>query len=117
MSMSTYANFALTLSDKDVAKIIRFSLKKFDKDKDAYAVHVGEDASPLLIKITEAFKKETGLDLYIGWNDPDEAERGDDVVGGFWFLDMDEVFAYTPKAKALVKRGIRITRSFYTNCG
>lgn len=63
------------------------------------------------INACDAFKKETGLQLYLNYhNSEEEGSRYDDVDGGFWAMDFHEVYKMTPEAEALSKKthfGIR----------
>lgn len=69
--------------------------------------HKGEDISSLedskdklvkvFVKLVKAFKKNTGLDLYLDYHDEDERDRDDDVTGLLFCID--NAVQLTPEAE------------------
>ena len=68
-------------------------------------------------KLADAFKKETGLELGIGFHDQDETgDRYDDIDGAFFWIDG--MYDLTPAGKALKdKCGDAVSRKFFVQYG
>jgi hypothetical protein len=55
--------------------------------------------------VSAAFKSKTGLSLYVDYhNSQEEGDEPDDVDGGFYCLDFNEVYNMRQKARALHKK-------------
>lgn len=55
-------------------------------------------------KFVEEFKKETKISIELQYHDKEvDGSRYDMVDGGFWELDFDDIFQYTPEAESLRK--------------
>lgn len=99
MSMSNYANHVVTIDADLLKKVCKKEYKAFEKALETAEIDLDTWAEALdteqhgdyaigmydaYEKLRDAFRKNTKLILSLGYHNPEMAERGDDVSGGFW---------------------------------
>ncbi len=132
MSMSTYANHVITTDEKVIKKVCKKQYTAFTKaltkagiDLNTWAEAVDHEEQgefPIAVAaayrdLTLTFRALTKLHLMLGWVDPENRERGDDVSGAFW--EVGDVRDYTPAAKKFLKQfgPHSLNDSFFTTWG
>jgi len=121
MSMGNYANYDDVVQDSTIEKFCKKEWDAFQKacadsgddwEDIAMAFAYDDKVSPLVQKamdnLTDAFEKNTGLSLSIGYRS--EAEGADD--GGYWIVGG--VYEMTPAGKKMQKY---IEREMWTTFG
>ena len=132
MSMDYGSNFVETIEEKTVeetcpcefvelVKVIENQLEENEldvSDIDELAFSIKNDEKiPEPIKeayqaLCDAFEKQTGLPLGLGYHDTDEGSRYDDIDGSYWWIG--NVYQMTPEAKRLEDK---IQRKFFVTFG
>lgn len=128
MGMGYGANFALTISEENVHRIIKEPfeqlmdvLKKWEVDFGAFAQCIRndwdlqEELDPMSQDVEEeimdtfeafrkAFQEKTHMNIYLNYHSSeDHGDRYDTIDGGFFELNFSEVFEHTPNARKLVE--------------
>ena len=134
MSMNTYANIAMTISESDIEKIAPVEFASFkelfdeqliEADDDlAYDFEIGfegtaddavlEELTTRINALIDAVHEKTLMRPRFAYH---ENEEMDDIDGWYWSFDIDDVYQLSPSAKALKEQGISITMSGYTTFG
>lgn len=146
MSSGWGANWAYTVSQKDIVKVgkcksllkaLKDALAKADfglddmaqslnsyggSEKEAFSELIEDEtirkeAQDAYMALTAEFKKQTGMGLYADYHDnSDEGDRYDEVNGIFWCVD--NYLTETPEAITAKKKfGIKVeTKSFVVYC-
>ena len=132
MGMGYAGAFAVVLEEEDLLRIIPKELEAFNKAKadfDAFENSPGfaafatakdhndnvqdvPESQPELVKLDKAFtkllaafKKQTGIKLWLGYHDQEEeGDRYDDISGAYWSLDFADSFPPSKALKTLKKK-------------
>ena len=91
---------------------VEVRLEEFARDAQYDMSDYGDEVDQSYDELIKKFKKATGLTLYLGYHDPDEGDRYDDINGVFWHVE-----GVYKKTKAGEKYNDKITRCFYVTFG
>lgn len=133
MGMGYGANFADTVEEYFVKRMCPKEFQEFEEsfdsckpnsdydDMDTFAAYVQQNGydensdCPVQVafkKLSEAFKDNTGLELYLMYHSMDDGDRYDDLDGRAW--EVANVYQLTPAA---ARWADEISRKFYVTFG
>lgn len=69
------------------------------------------------LALGNAFKKEFGMTLYLGYKNGDTGSEYDDMEDWFFSLNFSEVYEMSSKMKKAIEKGMDIEMSFFTTYG
>lgn len=123
MGMGYGGNFSVVIQESDLKKVVPAAFKRFataradmlddyeefaqlvsNDDKMNPEVHGVKEMEAAYAALQAAFKKATGIGLYLNYHSEDDGDRYDDVNGIFWSLSFDDCYPESKQFKTLRKK-------------